>query len=245
MWRLENGDYVPELTFENFLRIKRTSTTGSAEDLLARLKDEQHLTPRQLSMLFLAYGSAGSTSLRDEASPIPKPWFKRLDAGPNVIVVCSPNNLEDVALLWNLRSALGDRSILPAGVLAEQATQQLVERLAFHELNLRNGFPARLAYLTSCSVSVERLSEIAARVSGDKVGLLPVKKSFRLGGPARGFGLRILSGRMDGLGSYPYKARTAKNSLSSDHSIRAQVCSLISRFSTNLFQPATMYALRL
>jgi hypothetical protein len=85
--------YVPELTFDDFLRIDRVWTAGSAEDLLARLEDEQHLTPRRVSMIFLAYGSGGSMSLRDETSPIPRPWFKRLDAGPNVIVVYSPNNL--------------------------------------------------------------------------------------------------------------------------------------------------------
>jgi hypothetical protein len=132
---LQELRYIPELTFEDFLRIERVWTAGSAEDLLVRLEDEQHLTPRQLSMIFLAYGNAGSMSLRDEPSPIPRPWFKRLDAGPNAIVVCSPNDLEDAALLWNLRSALGDRTVLPTGVLAEQATQQVIERLAFHKLN--------------------------------------------------------------------------------------------------------------
>jgi hypothetical protein len=45
--------YVPELTFEDFLRIDRVWTAGSAEDLLARLEEEQHLTPRQVSMIFL------------------------------------------------------------------------------------------------------------------------------------------------------------------------------------------------
>jgi hypothetical protein len=178
---LQELRYVPELTFEDFLRIERVWTAGSAEDLLSRLEDEQHLTPRQLSMIFLAYGSAGSMSLRDETSPIPRPWFKQLDAGPNVIVVCSPNNLEDAALLWNLRSALGDRFVLPTGVLAEQATQHVIERLAFHKLNSLNGFPVRSAYLTSCSISVERLREIAASVSGDKVGVASCQEILSLG----------------------------------------------------------------
>ena len=139
------------------------------------------MTPRQLSMIFLAYGTRGSRSLRDKASPIPKPWFKRLDAGPNVIVVCSPNSMEDAALLWNLRSALGDHSVLPAGVLEEEATEPVVERLAFPELNSRNGFPVRAAYLTSCSVSVERLREIAAGVRGDKVGVASCEEILSFG----------------------------------------------------------------
>ena len=80
-----------------------------------------------------------------------------------------------------LRSAFGDQYVLPAGVLAEQATKQLVERLAFHELNSRSGFPVRAAYLTSCSVPVERLREIAASVNGDKVGVASCEEILSLG----------------------------------------------------------------
>ena len=61
---LSAGYLRPELTFEDFLRIERVHVSGGLDDLLARLSADGRITPRQLSMLHLAYGNAGSTALR-------------------------------------------------------------------------------------------------------------------------------------------------------------------------------------
>jgi hypothetical protein len=114
---LLNAGYLkPELTFEDFLRVDRVQVKGSLDDLLSRLSSDERITPRQLSMFRLAYGNSGSTSLRAKPDLLPTPGFDRYDAGPNVIVVCSPGSLDDLALLWNLRTAHGDALILPIGL---------------------------------------------------------------------------------------------------------------------------------
>lgn len=104
---LSAGRLRPELTFKDFLRIELVHVSGELDDLLARISADGRITPRQLSMQHLAYGNAGSTALRSKPDLLPSPGFDRYDAGPNVIVPCSPGSLDDLALLWSLRGAHG------------------------------------------------------------------------------------------------------------------------------------------
>lgn len=71
----------PELKFEDFVKVARPSTPGSLADLLARLSNDEAITPRQLSMMHLAYGTAGSTSIRDETRPLPEAASRPLRRG--------------------------------------------------------------------------------------------------------------------------------------------------------------------
>ncbi|AEF43064.1 hypothetical protein [Hoyosella subflava] len=101
--------YLPlDLRFEDFVTVNRVEAQCSLEDLLSRLNAADRLTPRELSMIHLAYGSRGSSAIRSETKAMPDPAFAKFDAGPNVVVVCSPNSVDDLALLWNLRGAHGD-----------------------------------------------------------------------------------------------------------------------------------------
>ncbi|WP_324166227.1 hypothetical protein, partial [Amycolatopsis sp.] len=63
---LKAGYLVPELTFENYLRVQRPTVSGSLDDLLERLHCDDVMTPRMLSMIHLSYGNAGSTGIRSE-----------------------------------------------------------------------------------------------------------------------------------------------------------------------------------
>jgi len=157
---LLNAGYLkPELTFEDFLRVDRVQATGSLDDLLTRLSADGRITPRQLSMLHLAYGNSGSTSLRTKPDLLPSPGFARYDAGPNVIVVCSPGSLDDLALLWNLRGAHGDGRVLPIGLPLDVVTPDTIRTLISHERIARNGMAHRVAYMTSASIGVDAIAE--------------------------------------------------------------------------------------
>lgn len=166
---LESGSLRPDLRFEDFLRVEAVETTGDLDDLLARATNDRRMTPRRLSMIHLAYGSTGSTGIRAKPTVLPNPGFARFDAGPNVIVVCSPGSLEDLALLWNLRAAKGDGRALPIGVPADEATPDAIQKLVSHPRISRHGIPHRVAYVTSSSMGPD---EIAARlgslIDGDR-----------------------------------------------------------------------------
>ncbi|WP_338538888.1 hypothetical protein N5P18_05025 [Janibacter terrae] len=180
---LTAGYLQPDLTFEDFFRVERVHAEGSLDDLLARLSAEGRITPRQLSMLNLAYGNAGSTALRSKPNVLPSPEFERYDAGPNVIVVCSPGSLDDLALLWNLRGAHGDRRVLPIGLPLDDVTPAAIQTLAAHERIARNGFAHRSAYITSASLDAEAITDrLGTTVEGDNpliaVGALSAMLDF-------------------------------------------------------------------
>jgi hypothetical protein len=134
-------------------------------------------------MVYLGYGNSGSTGLRTEYSPIPRPRFKQYDAGPNVIVVYSVGCLEDYLLLWNLRSAHGDRFVLPIGVPVDEASAEAIRRLALHPARARNGMPVRSAYLTSTSVSQEALSDLASTAFPDRIESVAMNQMLTFGRP--------------------------------------------------------------
>ena len=150
---------IPELRFEDFFRVDRVQISGSLEDLVGRLTRPDRLTPRRLSMIHLAYGNGGSTALRDKPRVLSIAGFARYDAGPNVIVLCSPGSLEDMALLWNLRGACGDGRPLPIGIPVDDATPTAIQELISHPGIARNGIAHRLAYVTSASLDSATIGE--------------------------------------------------------------------------------------
>ncbi|MGR0218633.1 hypothetical protein [Agromyces sp. ZXT2-6] len=155
---IEQGNWLPDVTFEDFLTIRRTPASGSLDDLLSRTwPDEPVMSPRQVSMTSLAYGGTASSGIRSPRVVLPDDQFAKHDAGPNVLVVCSPNSIDDLALLWNLRGAHGDHYALPIGIPREQLTLGALNRILYHHGAARHGSAVNLLYITSASMTPDQL----------------------------------------------------------------------------------------
>jgi hypothetical protein len=181
---LRHGNLVPELRFEDFLRVERPNVRGSLEDLLGRLDQRANLTPRMASLIHLAVGGGWNNGIRSQNEPIPRPNLIRLDAGPNVVVVCSPGSVEDLALLWNLRAAAGEQFVLPIGVpLGEVGTAEL-QRLATHDNISRHGFATNSTYVTSASLTVQDLTALFGEATSGPFGYASQRDLLDFGFPA-------------------------------------------------------------
>ncbi|WP_345616007.1 hypothetical protein [Streptomyces sanyensis] len=179
---LHSHNLIPELTFEDLIRVDRVHIKGSLDDLLQRLNSRDVIPPRKLSMLWLGYGNAGSTGIRTTSVILPDPGVARLDAGPNVVVICSPNDIHDVALLWNLRGANGDSAPLPIGIPADEVTPDRLHQLMREPKISRNGIAVNGLYVTSASLSKSELRQL---IGGDvpRVGIASYEEMLHLGYP--------------------------------------------------------------
>lgn len=156
---ISNSQLVSNLTFDQFISVTRETIAGSLEDLLQRLGDRQRHSPREISMNKLRYGSGPNSGIRSGDQPIPRPEINRLDAGPNIIVICSPGDIRDYALLWNLRCAHGDKYAVPIGVPVDEFSNENVQKI-HSDLNWNhNGMGLHNLYVTSASVSVADLEK--------------------------------------------------------------------------------------
>ncbi|MCS7484588.1 hypothetical protein ACFFQW_46135 [Umezawaea endophytica] len=149
-----------DLKFEEVFPVKRRPAVGSLEDLLTHLEGNYN-TPRQMSNVWLAYGQPPHTGIRDPRSPIPEPNVARRTAGSNIIVAVSPGSVEDIALLWNLRAAHGDRHVLPIGIPISELTPGALEVLSVPGRARMFGFEGGRCHLTSTSVSQSELEIVA------------------------------------------------------------------------------------
>jgi hypothetical protein len=170
-----------DLKFEDFLNVSRPNIVGSFEDLRDRLDDRQRMSARRACMSELAYGSRGSSSIRSKSSVLPNSRYKRYDAGPNILVLCT--SLSDCILLWNLRAALGDTQILPVGILVDQFKPSMARELRDHPHIARHGISDTSLYVTSASLSE---AEIWALIGGDmsRVSVAGEHEILSLGEPA-------------------------------------------------------------
>jgi hypothetical protein len=159
---IKEGYLRPDLKFEEFIDVERVAVTGSLDDLLNRAEDYEKLYPRSVSMVRLAYGLAPTTSIRAGARPMPLPGsrFEAWDAGPNIVVVCTPGDIDDVALLWNLRATHGDSYATPLGILVDEFGDEVITRLHNGRALSHQGISRTSLYITSTSVSVEDLEEL-------------------------------------------------------------------------------------
>jgi ribosomal protein S27E len=162
---ITSGNWLPDIEFSDFIEVRRAEALGSIGDLLARLRPkERTLTPRQLSMLHLSYAGTASTAIRSNDPVLPQPWFAQSDAGPNVLVVCSPGSSGDLALLWNLRAAHGDFYCTPVGVPEGELSEQFVAELLASPGLSHQGMSAATLYITSASISVEKIKAVIGDV---------------------------------------------------------------------------------
>ncbi|MFG2803669.1 hypothetical protein [Streptomyces pseudovenezuelae] len=188
---LDRSNLIPELTFETIIEVERVRVGGSIDDLLRRLNAQGVWSPRKLSMVHLAYGNSGSANIRSERTVLPDTKFARYDAGPNIIVVCSANDVRDAALLWNLRGACGDFRAMPIGLPVDEVTPDLVRRILREPRISRNGFPVNSAYLTSASLSKD---ELASLIEGgvERLGIASCEEILDLGHPGSIFRNEVL-----------------------------------------------------
>lgn len=157
---LRDGNLLPTVNFEDFVTVRRVTVRGSLDDLLGRLESREHVSPRPLSMVHLSYGSIGSTGIRSRTAVLPEPTFARYDAGPNVVVICSPGNVDDLALLWNLRCAYGDFYSAPIGIPIGECSPGAIAQIALNPRIARHGFSAANLYVTSASLGIQELRDL-------------------------------------------------------------------------------------
>jgi hypothetical protein len=171
-----------DLAFDEIVPIEYTPVTGSLDDLIARLTKTKVLSPRQLAANALATGLEPDSSFLGESPLLPSPHHERRAAGPNVIVVISDGNAADLALLWTLRGAHGDRRAMPIGVPADQVTPGALARLQQPGIAAAFGLGGGSCRLTSTSVELDELVLLA---SGTPMAAVPYDKLLTFG-PAPG-----------------------------------------------------------
>jgi len=150
-----------ELPFTDIIPVEYTQVAGSLDDLVRRLGKTEVLSPRQLAAVALMTGLEPDTSFMDGAPLLPSPGHQRRAAGPNIIVVVGEGSVADLALLWNLRGAHGDRRVLPIGLPVGQATPATVAVLQQPGIAVMFGFGGGRCRLTSTSVPAGELARLA------------------------------------------------------------------------------------
>lgn len=154
--------HVDDVRFEQVMPVERQPVVGSLDDLLQRLEAHQPMSPRMVSNIGLAAGQEPNTGYMGRgASPLPEPHSLRRAAGPNIIVVVSPGSVEDLALLWNLRAAHGDRHVLPIGLPLAAVTEQALQKLRQPGRATMFGFGGGRCYVTSASLDPGQLADLA------------------------------------------------------------------------------------
>lgn len=181
---LRHGYLKEDLRFEDFVNLDRTETTGSLDDLLERMVDSSSISPRQLSMIHLEYALNGSYGLQAESGVLPEPHFARNSAGPNIVVICSPGNVDDLTLLWNLRSAHGDYRPLPIGIPLGEMRPDLIQTLTGHKTFSQYGIAAQHLYVTSASLGSPELSGLLGEQADRQFHVADCSDLLTLGGPA-------------------------------------------------------------
>ena len=151
-----------DLTFDDVVPTKYVPVTGSLDDLIKRLTNTEVASPRQMASTSLATGLLPDASFLGDPPLLPSPHHERRAAGPNIIVVVSPGNVADIALLWNLRGAHGDRRAVPIGLPLDQSTPEALARLQQPGIAAMFGLGGGECRLTSVSVALDELESLAS-----------------------------------------------------------------------------------
>ena len=160
---LEQGGLISDIQFSSILPTEfSNSVQGSGEDLLRRIKDSTTTTPIHVSVGFLEIFSAPAPKGIPSAPILPRKRQVASEVGPNIVVVYEPGSVEDLCLLWNLRSAQGLRRGLPLGIpLGDDVASTVshwIKEYAFEPM----GFRELRGALVSCTVELRELEEIAS-----------------------------------------------------------------------------------
>ncbi|MGY2027275.1 hypothetical protein [Nocardia gipuzkoensis] len=155
--RLEYSEVVP---------IEPVGASSSGFELLKLLRSYKKLTAVELTLSRLATTVAGvdSSLFPDASGPrfSTKPLATRY--GPNIVVVYSGNNVDDLATIWHLRALHGFPSGFPLAVPLTDDIAEVIDTLASHGARKLWGLAGGAAALISNSVDKSTLREIAKNI---------------------------------------------------------------------------------
>jgi hypothetical protein len=175
-----------DLRFDDVVPVERVSVVGSLMDLIERAVSRSVLTPRMVSNMFLSNGLQPDTSFMGGGQQVlPNPYEIRRASGPNLIVAMTGESVEDLALLWNLRSAHGDRRAMPIGIPAEAITADALQMLQQPGRSTFFGLSGGQCHLVSASVPLGELEAVAASTTSARAVAYESVLTF---GPAPGRG---------------------------------------------------------
>lgn len=177
---LRAGRLRESITFEDFVEVRRLNIAGGLADLLQRMSFDSPTTPRTMSMVHLSptklvgVGYARWATLRGLHG-------SSQDDGSRVVVVCRPESVEDVTLLWNIRGAHGDYRPFPLGIPVQEVNPQTLGQLSSaSSANLHGGARNRI-YLTSASLSEEELQSLIAPYDMQEAVVVPYESALTIG----------------------------------------------------------------
>lgn len=179
---LKQSNLLEHVTADTFLEVKRDFVEGSASDLVRRLKDSNSITPREINLHRLAHGQKYRASFRDWDSDVPNPATIAEEAGPNIVVVCSHDDIGDLALLWNLRAAHSQSKVMPIGIPKDCVDHATLQSLLDPDAMWVNGIYQTRIFVTSTSISV---SELSSRIPSESFQAVS-PRSLLTFGPAPG-----------------------------------------------------------
>lgn len=157
----------PPEDFELFFEVERERVAGSIEDLVERLTGTNRNYPRGLTTVHLAHGMLPDTTfLGGGGSVFPQKHVTRRAAGPNIVVVFGEDPVADGALLWNLRGAHTPEYAMPIGLPRAHANAATLRMLQEPGNAAMFGLGGGKIYLTSTSVPLEDLDQLAAQHPG-------------------------------------------------------------------------------
>jgi hypothetical protein len=114
---VERYQYLEGLRWDQVIETRSEVVDAPGpQDLLGRLRRQGCTTPANMSMAKLGIPRAARSASIQSQAVLPRPAETAQQVGPNIVVVYEPGNVEDLALLWNLRLANGLPSGLPLGV---------------------------------------------------------------------------------------------------------------------------------
>lgn len=159
---LERNQIVEDLKWDQVVPTRfELVDEPSAADLLRRLREPGSTTPVRMSLALLGLFRAPRSASIHAPAVLPRENEAALHCGPNLIVVYEPGNVEDLALLWDLRLSNGLPDGLPLGVprSADLASvlRQWNDEFAFQMWTLGQDRGA----ITSASVDLEELEPLA------------------------------------------------------------------------------------
>lgn len=160
---VERHQYVKGLGWGEVLdySVEEVDSPGPV-DLLQRLRARGSTTPAMMSTALLGIRQAARSGSIQGPAILPNPGETAQQIGPNIVVVYEPGNVEDLALLWNLRMANGLPDGLPMGIPRtadlESALKHWQDEFAFQMWTLGHDRCA----ITSTSVALDALRPIAS-----------------------------------------------------------------------------------